>query len=761
MIDYDKLYSWSDDKEEPVIETDTQVQPKSELEKYILQLKNSWVPKEEAYKKVDEWKRQRWFDVFDESKQEEVEKNQGFIKETKEALSDRWNKIKEYWSDYIELETGKGKKLLNGDFKWALTDSLKSINRLYWQAGQVAWWIGDVMWEWLENTVQWIAPETAKSIENTFNEVLNTDTAQALIKSYDKWAKENPEKAISLESTINIGSLFPVWKWINMSTKWALKSGVKKVWDYVWWVKTKTIWSVREAWLKKLSWLDSKVVEDRLPFIKKYPQEALDVIDWKVSFDDAVDKIKKVSLENVDNKVLLKTAKKELQPLIDESKVKAWKLDDIASKQANIKTNNIVKKVEKWLEDLKNKKSEIGKWYDAIKDNLVGIKWNDLSTLYNKWVWEIKDKYTHLSNTSENTLKSIKSEFDKVVKQIWNWDIKYKDLKALKNNIKKTQIKEWLWTTDDAILSDFNKKLNDYLVEKIPEYKKLDTDYKIAYDNLNNLYSKVYDKNWNIKDSVYNIFKNISSPQNSKAKMEISKLLWIDEDELLKLSRELREWNSKKFDKAISAEEKIKWAWTTKEIESWIDKLNITKPNRIKKILSEIKTNEKLKEWYEKINNAVKADKIVGWDKSFTKTIFKLIDDADFNNESMATITLDKIEKVIGKNEMLKIKLYKSIFDIVGWQRIPSFANMMFQFWAFSKISGWAWWAAYMYFQKYPEKALKIILKREANIANKLKKWQTITKWEFDKVVEILSKEKLAVWQWALNNNIEQWQEQQ
>ena len=614
MIDYDKLYSWSDDKEEPVIETDTQVQPKSELDKYILQLKNSWVPEEEAWQKVKEWQKQRWFDVFDEKKQ-----------------------------DYNENST----------------DKLKLVY---------------------------------------------------LLEKYNQWSKENPEIAMLLWTFFNIFRLIIlilIFRYIFLFIRWIIRI----ILNY----KEKFINSFREEALLKMSWLNGYKSREILNFMKDYPQNTLDLIEWKISFEDTVNKIKKNFIKNIDYEILLETLKKELQPLIEESKKKALEQDIAIYKAIDSKINTLVSKIEKKLKKLKDKKNDIGEWYDTIKENKIWIKWNDLSILYNKWVLELKDKYTHFSTLSKNTLKGIKSEFDKVVKQVWNWEIKYKHLKALKNNIQKIQIKEWLWIIDDDILFDFNEKFNNYLIEKIPEYKKLD----VEYNEIKELYSKVYDANWNIKDNLYNILNNVLTdllfPTNSIIKKEISNLLWIKEDELFKLSRELKEWNSKKFEKAISVEEKIKGAWTAKEIESWINKLNITKPNRIKKILSEIKTNEKLKEWYEKINNAVKADKIVGWDKLFTKAIFDLIDSSN-KKDVLASETLYKVEKAIGKNEMLKIKLYKSIFDIVGWQRIPSFVNIVFQPYTFSEITSWLLSSIYFYFQRYPDKALKMTLKNTLNL---------------------------------------------
>lgn len=180
-------------------------------------------------------------DIPQTSKEIEQEEGlKGFVSETWEALKQRWANIAEtIWR--LDEKTIEGREKISKTIKdkwlwaWFLESMKQELNQLgssFQTAWQVVAWGLDVVWEWLENTIQDATPEVVeKAIENTVAKIGESKTVQEVAESYSKFRENKPELARNIEAAVNIGQILPVtkvWKVVTKPVSKSAQQAVKK-----------------------------------------------------------------------------------------------------------------------------------------------------------------------------------------------------------------------------------------------------------------------------------------------------------------------------------------------------------------------------------------------------------------------------------------------------------------------------------------------------------------------------------------------------
>jgi len=227
-------------------------------------------------------------DIASKEQEIEQEKEEGlkwFITETWEALKERWKtaweiiqrKLKEWW-EALWKATQAFAKWDNKKAVWNLfKDQLNAVwggtLQLWWQ---LVWGGWDIVWETLENTIQDATPEVVEdTIEKAVSWIANTNTVQAIAKSYWEFRENNPESARNIEASINIAEILPFFKW-GRKTIWAVAkapvTATAKVATAPIKITAKTIRGVTPNKIaNKIAWISP----DTASVIKKTPKKEL------------------------------------------------------------------------------------------------------------------------------------------------------------------------------------------------------------------------------------------------------------------------------------------------------------------------------------------------------------------------------------------------------------------------------------------------------------------------------------------------------
>jgi len=127
-------------------------------------------------------------------------------------------KFKEWkpWAAFVE------------SMKW----ELNKIGSAFQVAWQFVWAWVDVIWEWLENTLQeatWESVENA--LESSVAKIWETETVQNVASSYMDFRERNPESARNIEAGVNIWQILPitkVWRIVTKPISKTAKAAVRK-----------------------------------------------------------------------------------------------------------------------------------------------------------------------------------------------------------------------------------------------------------------------------------------------------------------------------------------------------------------------------------------------------------------------------------------------------------------------------------------------------------------------------------------------------
>ena len=180
-IDQDRVKTLITKSKEPVTETVTE-EPIWLAQKSLI----SWqefIDEGKKWEPLVEW--EEWFiwpEQTEQTKQtleEEDEWLTWFISETGEALKERWAAFKDI-KERFDVKIWWARQRIREAWEWKpfILKTVDKINQSFkeefnkiWSSFQVAWQIiwawGDILWEWIENSLQEITPAKAEqAIEN-------------------------------------------------------------------------------------------------------------------------------------------------------------------------------------------------------------------------------------------------------------------------------------------------------------------------------------------------------------------------------------------------------------------------------------------------------------------------------------------------------------------------------------------------------------------------------------------------------------------
>ena len=369
----------------------------------------------------------------------------------------------------------------------------------------VAGWV-DVVWEWVENTIQDMTPEQAEEfIEWTIAKIWESGIVQEAAQSYAWFRERNPEAARNIEAAFNIGQVLPI----------------TKAWQVVKKPLTKAAQEAKRETAKQ-TLKDTGRFFLNLP-TKTKPQEALDISKFfadKVkptqSFDNMVtqfDDIWRTSIKNLDDSLaqVTKTFKpqwaKEVLNVIKDNLEKGIKNKSMPFSKAQL--NNI-----KWL--LKKFETE---WLTLTELNKIKRSINDYTKVWTSawreatWVAPeaMRWKYREVMQFIENTARKEWIPNVKELNQDW---IKSNTLTELLNKQAGTVWKKkwaevlqpgwvisWLWE------KVFEARRKFWLTD-LTRKRWLETmDFEKAIQTLKKL-SKQSEKKWVI-EKIQDIWKKI------------------------------------------------------------------------------------------------------------------------------------------------------------------------------------------------------------------------------------------------------------
>ena len=136
----------------------------------------------------------------------------GFISETWEALKQRGSKLAETQTRLTEKARVGSQKIwdvvkekgLGAGFVESMKQQLNQMGSSVQFAWDIVMWGTDIVWEWIENFIQDGVPEIWEEaveaiVTGAVTSISNTDTAQAIAKSYWEFKEKNPEAARNIE----------------------------------------------------------------------------------------------------------------------------------------------------------------------------------------------------------------------------------------------------------------------------------------------------------------------------------------------------------------------------------------------------------------------------------------------------------------------------------------------------------------------------------------------------------------------------------
>lgn len=430
----------------------------------------------------------------------------GFATETWEALGKRWEKFKEIFSKLGEKSVTRSKSTQQKIREWKLWEAflenikwefntLGSSFQAVWQT--VASWV-DVVWEWLENTLQEATPEVVEdALESAMAKIWNNKTVQSIAKSYMDFRERKPESARNIEAVVNIGQILPVTKWWRGVLSEIAKSPVT--------VPTKiTAWTIRKitpkSIAKNIAWIDD-ITENVLK-------------DTTKSELNTVMKVADNAVKDITNPTPFAKAWEKATQALDKLKVQknlAWKAKWDALKEVANKTVDT--------------KVIIDKFDDLLADRFnLKVAW-DWSLV---WLTGKIPKSAKELQPFVNALNELRTA-PKGKITLENLDAVVDNLQASLNQAKLGRLWAQLTTAEKTINSFLEWDINRILKETAwQKFTKANLDFKKALDVVTDLEKLLWPK----QTRAEWLFKSIFSPQTWERAKQLFKIIkdetWID-----------------------------------------------------------------------------------------------------------------------------------------------------------------------------------------------------------------------------------------
>lgn len=508
-----------------------------------------------------------------EQEEESDEWFTGFISESKEALWQRVENVKDIWQRFdtkVQEWWEKLEKALKEEWLWAaFVQSMKNQLNILWSSFQWAWQVvwawTDLIWEWLENAIQEFTPAQAEqAIENVVKSAAESGIAQDIWKSYMTFREKNPELARNIEAVWNISTLLPTTKQWRAIIKETAKEVVKAPVTIPAKITANTIRIITpESIANKIAWIDV----DTAKVIKNTPKQKLDEVLTQAqnSIDDVWNVPSPFS-------IAWKKAEEALWNIV-KLKQEAWK-----------KKSSLLKWVENKTIDTLDIKQEFDKLIaerfnlelDPETLKLKEIPW-EISRIKDLWeLQDLTDDLLEIFTTDKINLKNL----DALVDRMQDW-INFKKVPWKEASVSTKTIKTFIET-------NINKRLKE--VAGI-DFENSNAEFR-KYLELQGDLEKLLWLKWS---RVEWLMKSVFSPQTwertSKIFRQIKEELWIDLIEEAKLAKFAMEavWDTRWFNLLEALD---LWSWFSQS-KLWLIQnalQSVFSPEKVAKNLSKKST---------------------------------------------------------------------------------------------------------------------------------------------------------------------------
>lgn len=428
------------------------------------------------------WRKRKPFKAVIQT-EEEMEAEEGFtgfISESWEALSKRGANIADI-KERFDVKTKEWNRKIQEAFeKWekgqAFIESMKKsadqIGTSFQIVWQGAWVIGDLIWEWVENSIQEFTPEFIENtIESAVKWVSETKGVQKIAESYNEFRKNKPELARNIEATVNIAELIP---WVKGLTS-VIRGGW---WETIKEVSKGVVEKVIEAWKKTVDkWgdvLDTaweniwEVVGRKSKSLETRATEEIRNEAEEIALPTLQEMTKREKWGQFLNVIEEWGEKKLVRDSIDVVAIEktAWLIDQgkITKDMTNIKKRNVIQSEIKSISDdidvdlkksdAKLTKDEMTGLIDDLTEKILEnpvITWR-VESVIKKLIPELRKWLTKNDYFPEDILK-IRKDFDKSVKKA-KWDKPFD-----------TELENAFST----VLKDLRQGLNKQVWDMVPE----------------------------------------------------------------------------------------------------------------------------------------------------------------------------------------------------------------------------------------------------------------------------------------------------
>lgn len=457
------------------------------IEQFIKRWQELWKSREEikvAYDKaLNDWIFDVWYTWQPQATQDI--NDMWLLQEWWQRLSNLWTKL---WKRWESIWQSFNRPRSSNPLIWWVQNIWGAI----WVAWELIWWLTDIWMEWLAyltpDVVKEVTPailkQTAKNFwqaispiklpqnitPDSFKEMLswqakevweNTpevvkQTALTSIKAwpevYAKFKKSNPFLADTLEWSLSIASVLPIWKGWKIVKEW-VETWVKEVWEQLW----------KQAG-KKAIWLETKALEETrkiaeeiaLPSIKELWKRQKWEVFWEV-VETWKWLFKKQELVRSPKEAL---AIEETTRLINEWKLSKW----MSEIQKRTVVENEIEQLSKILDtnlrttDIQLSQKDMNKLFNDLSQQILDnpvIVWDAEASL-KKLLPVLKTKLNKKTYYPEDILQ-LRKDFDNAIKNAkWEWVFDPKTENAFTTAIR--DFRQWLNNKVSDLVPDANVK---------------------------------------------------------------------------------------------------------------------------------------------------------------------------------------------------------------------------------------------------------------------------------------------------------------
>lgn len=342
------------------------------------------------------------------------------IDEAWQRLSNLWTKLWERAWKFWEAFTKERSQ--NPFVAW-----LQNLWAWIGAVWQIAWWIWDVAFEWLAYVTPDIVKETLtwwakKAWENTPETIKQTaiNAIKVWWEEYKQFKQNNPFLADTLEGSLNIASIAPIWKGGQIAWKWIEKT-----------------WEVLSEWGKVLSKWVGKITPDL--------SKTASTVSTKANRFNAVD----------EEKFIKTTWQTPWEFAVQRGMTDVW---DKAVEKATQNYLTSMKQADDAFENVWGNFKYTWKWNDPIKLSLDDLetRWIKTEADFTPRVQELKTKYETEWLTMPE-INEVKREYSRNFKY-WFEDRNSEAL-ARSTNIQ-NKIREWQLNKADEMWVSNIREIN-------------------------------------------------------------------------------------------------------------------------------------------------------------------------------------------------------------------------------------------------------------------------------------------------------------